>query len=253
MRLNINTVTALVGIVLGMAALWIGLYHVKEIKLVLKDTKDQLDKLKSLEAMKGAISTHYLTEFPGFMPEVIDLLRTACSSVLIFTDIPAYGQFSARHDWVRYSRAIEDLKDEVTLQLICLDHDRRVSFYHEFLQEKPWNEWKGEPKNRERLELLQKARPGSFEIESLDEETFIGLLEETNQSMIQGALARTKPVEIRAFMPVFFWLVDGTRAIFSIPALHEGHTEYGFSTTDKNLIDALCDMGDRYLRKTDGS
>ncbi|MGB7926221.1 MAG: hypothetical protein WCF57_23475 [Pyrinomonadaceae bacterium] len=199
--------------------------------------------------MRGSISTHFISEFPDFLMDIVDLIKKARSSVLIFCDIPAYGQFSARHDWIQYSHAIENLKDDVTLELICLDHQHRVPFYHEFLQEKPWEVWKEEPKNKERLERLLVMRQSEFNIDTLTEEGFVGLLEETNKQMIQGAFSRTKPLEIKSFMPAYFWLIDGTDAIFSVPSLREGHTEYGFSTTDHQLIDALRDMKDRYLRR----
>lgn len=255
MLVTLDTILGLVAILVGGVALVIGIYHISEIHLVLKSTKTllegtktQLEKLESLETMKGSISTHYISEFPDFIREIVALIQEARSSVLIFCDIPAYGQFSARPDWIQYNRAIEDLKENenVTIELVCLDHKRRVSFYHEFLQGLPWPKWK--EKNAKKLEQLLLAKNTMVKFESVSEEEFVGLLEDTNKLMIQGAFSRIKPIEIKAFMPAYFWLVDGTHAIFSVPALHEGHTEYGFSTTDGKLIDAFREMRARYMK-----
>ena len=50
-------------------------------------------------------------------------------------------------------------------------------------------------------------------------------------------------------MPTYFWLVDGTDAVFSIPSFSAGHSEYGFITTDQKLIDAFREMRLRFLRR----
>ena len=40
-------------------------------------------------------------------------------------------------------------------------------------------------------------------------------------------------------IPIFFWIADGREAIFSFPSIRAG--EYGFLTTDQQLIRGLLD------------
>lgn len=252
----------IIGIILGIVALLVGVYHVREIKLVLRDSKAELKnletiqgsistELKNLETIQGSISTRYLAEFPFFITDIVKLIKEARAEVDIFCDIPAYGQFTARSDWIQYSQAIESLDENVKITLTCLNPERRVSFYQEqFLQDTSWEEWKDLPVNKERLKHLLLAKKVSLEeISSLKEERFVGFLEDTNSLMIKTALVRADVREIEFFMPTYFWLVDGTDAIFSIPSFSGGHSEYGFITTDQKLIDALREMRQRIARR----
>jgi hypothetical protein len=247
MRSDKETEMDVVAIVLGIVALLVGIYHVSEIKLVLKSTKDQL---KNLNEIQGSISTRYLAEFPYFISDIVKLIKEARKEIIIFCDIPAYGQFSARSDWIQYSHAIEDLEGKANIKLTCLNPERRISFYYEqFLQELPWDTWKEVDNNKERLKQLLLAKSSTVDVKDLTDDVFVKLLEDTNTLMLQGAFARAELREIEFFMPTYFWLVDGTDAIFSIPALSGGHTEYGFITTDQKLIDALREMRERYIRR----
>jgi hypothetical protein len=239
----------IIGIVLGIFALLVAIYHVAEIKLVLTSTKSQLT---SLETIQNSISTRYLAEFPYFIPDIVKLIREARKEIHIFCDIPAYGQFSARSDWIQYSHALEDVDEKVKIKLTCLNSERRISFYREqFLQETSWDQWKELDNNRERLKQLLSAKRSTVKIEALTEEVFIEFLEDTNTLMLRGVFSRAELREIAGFMPTYFWLVDGTDAIFSIPSFSGGHTEYGFITTDQKLISALGEMRERYYAQID--
>ena len=237
----------IIGVLLGIVALVIGFIHVREIRKVLKDSKAEL---KNLETIQGSISTRYLAEFPFFIPDIVKLIKDARTEVNIFCDIPAYGQFTARSDWIQYSQAIESLNDNVKIKLTCLNPERRVAFYHEqFLQDISWESWRELPINQERLKQLLSAKHCKEEIKSIAEERFVGFLEDTNELMIRTDLAKAEVQEIEFFMPTYFWLVDGTDAVFSIPSFSAGHSEYGFITTDQKLIDAFREMRLRFLRR----
>jgi hypothetical protein len=213
----------------------------------LKDSKAQLNNLHTIQ---GSISTRYLAEFPFFIPDIVKLIKEARKEVDIFCDIPAYGQFSARSDWIQYSQALESLNENVMITMTCLNPERRVSFYHEqFLQDITWESWREGPVNKERLKHLLAAKHSKETINTLTEEAFVEFLEDTNRLMIKTDLARADVREIEAFMPTYFWLVDGTDAIFSIPSFYEEHSEYGFITTDQKLIDALREMRLRFMRR----
>jgi hypothetical protein len=54
--------------------------------------------------------------------------------------------------------------------------------------------------------------------------------------------------EIGTHLPVFLWIADDEEAVFSIPTYGSGVTEFGFHTTDKELVTALARIWERYQR-----
>lgn len=51
---------------------------------------------------------------------------------------------------------------------------------------------------------------------------------------------------IDELIPIYFWMIDEEKAIFSIPSYTEGISEHGFITNDKPLINAFIKMKNRY-------
>jgi sugar-specific transcriptional regulator TrmB len=253
---------SVVGIVVAFFALALGMYHVFEIKQVLSSAKTQLDKLERLER---STSTHYVDEFPKFIPKIIDLINETKDTLLVFCDIPAYGNFTDPHNFKAYRRAIEVFIDrakenkDFKLELVCLEEKSRLSSYDDVLKEfETWREKSGENLKR----FLSERRGFWFDGHSLSEDALVekrnlikrdefkGLLEKANTEMIDGPFSEIDIKEIKGRMPAFFWLSDERNAIFSIPAYKSEHTELGFSTSDKHLINALLAIRDRYVDPT---
>lgn len=252
---------AVVGIVIAVA---IGYYHLNEIKKVLGNTKIQVDKLVGLEK---STSTHFILEFPKFIPDIVDLIKSADERLVIFCDIPAYGCFSDPHRWKQYCHAIEDKvyeKEErgkvFTIELICLEHTSRMESYDEVLND--WPKWRA--KHSQKLKQFLRERKHLWieieafsedrltqQLETLEKEPFKLLLEGANKEMLDGTFPNIKIYhEIQGRMPAFFWLADDRNAVFSIPAYRDEHTELGFSTHDENLIRALQLIRNRYMPPT---
>ena len=57
--------------------------------------------------------------------------------------------------------------------------------------------------------------------------------------LIMHDLKRAKIQEVEGQIPVYFWMVDDKKAVFSIPYFYEEFIENGFYTKDPILIDAL--------------
>lgn len=218
------------------------------------------DVLNKMETIETSLSTRYLKDFPDFIPNISQLIQEANHTLTIFCDIPAYGYFSNFSYYKDYEDQITDSqysdKKEITVELVCLDGTRRQDFYlKEFLQvdkwkdnkEERWKEWKNIHTGK--LTRLPKFSSPKYEIETLTIEEFIGILEEANQDMMKEAFAKAECREIENFMPVFFWIADKTKAIFSIPSRSKdgNFTEHGFFTNDKQIINALYSMKNRYL------
>jgi hypothetical protein len=226
-------------------------------------TSTQLAKLERLES---STSTHYVNEFPKFIPKIIDLINATKETLLIFCDIPAYGNFSDPPNFKAYRRAIEVFIDrakenkDFKLELDCLRDDNRWKSYDDVL--KPWENWKAN--HLANLKRYLSERRGFWlsdqafseavlkdKLERILPDEFKALLEKANTEMlIDGPFCEIEPQYIVGRMPAFFWLADGRDAIFSIPAYKSEHTELGFSTSDEQLINALLAIRDRYVNPT---
>jgi hypothetical protein len=53
-------------------------------------------------------------------------------------------------------------------------------------------------------------------------------------------------VEIDSPMPIYLWIADGRKAIFSIPHFGVDPTEHGFETTNQDLVQSLKRLWHRY-------
>lgn len=238
----------LLGLILGILALVLAIWHLREIKLQARELKTQAN---TLEQTQRSLSTRYIGEFPDYIPEIVDLIENARKEVLIFCDFPAYGHFSNHATWLNYRHAIE-LKslNQVRLSLMCLTEGGRYKLNHEQFSkaEQGWEEWKREQKVRDQIHSLLQSHKCAKTIDEISREEFVNLLEETNKQMLNGALARAETLEVDGYMPLYFWLVDKKEAIFAIPSFSGEHTEYGFSTSDPKLISAFVEMRERYYR-----
>jgi hypothetical protein len=233
------------GIIAIVVAAGFAYWHSKEINDVLNKIETQVDNLKTIEK---SMSTRYIGEFPDFLPEISNLILEAREQVIIFCDIPAYAYFSNNSYYNDYEHNIETIRDEyenVKIELICLDKNSRNSFYEEFLEGKKWDSWR--IKNKEKLKKLPALESKKYSFELLKKDQFIEILEEANQHMIErGAFSSATTKEIETLIPIFFWIVDEKKAIFSIPSYKSGHLEYGFFTSDSRIILSLLDMKQRY-------
>lgn len=96
--------------------------------------------------------------------------------------------------------------------------------------------------------MLASPRAG---VDDISPDDFDELMSAVNRVIFDEVFAKMKtpPVELSTDMPLYFWLADGLRAVFSIPSLSDEATEYGFVTGKARLITAFQNMRDRYLRR----
>jgi hypothetical protein len=262
---DMDRVLAVVALLTAIVALVIGLLHIFKIERVLAETHLVLDRtstqLTTLKGLEEKTSTHYVNKFPEFIAKIIELIEGVEKTLVIFCDIPAYGNFSDPHNFEDYRHALADLIDMKNdekgfkLELVCLGSESRLRSYNEVLDE--WETWRLDHQDKLREYLLRRktfwfgihlpseAQLGE-KLNSMKKEDFKKLLERANEEMLGGPFSTIEAVEIEGRMPIFFWLADEREAIFSIPANREEDTELGFSTCDPKLIKALLAIRDRY-------
>lgn len=226
----------LIGFITGIIALGVGVWHVSELHRA-------LDKIRNVEK---SLSTRYLGNFPIFLPDIVDLVNSAKDSVIVFCDFPGYGDFSDPVHALDYIQALErKFAENVTIEVTCLDAASRARFLQDQFPEAQWAEWqKDEAKSERMLKFLttnaKLPDPSKAKISDL-----ISAMHQVDEQLLtRPALQKSHTTALH--IPLYFWLVDSTRAIFSIPALTADAVEYGFSTSDNALIQALLDMRKRY-------
>jgi len=251
----------IIGFPIGVLALILGVVHLHELRAQAKQIHGQANDLRSqaelskqhgdmLDAILRTQSTHHEGPFPDYIKYIAELIEKARKEIIILCDFPAYGSFSAHHDFVRYRQAIERKIDEgIPVKITCLDAVSRVKLIHEQFsrEEQMWEAWKVDPQNKDRLQTFVLSHTDKISPESLSPEQFATLVEDED---IQ-TLTTYKGADVvltEHYIPFYFWIVDGNRAVFAIPTFSSEAMEHGFSTLDPHLIDGFKGIMARYCR-----
>lgn len=252
-----------IGLILAVLAFVVGIWHLREIRIVLSEVKTVIREARVLEdqaqshasaidEVKRSLSTRYIGQYPEYLSQIVALIKGAREQIVIFCDCPAYGRFSDPNGWLEYRQEIERKdRQRVHISITCLNKKSRSQFNREqFAREmKDWDQWKQTAVAKERIKELLDYHAPSKTIETLSADGFQDLLEEADSHMLRETFARAEKRDTGSYMPVYFWIVDRDRAIFSIPSFHEETTEYGFITSDQQLISAFTEVLRRYHRE----
>lgn len=204
---------------------------------------------KMLDSINDALTTRHIGQFPDYMKTIVDLVGKSNKNVTILCDFPAYGCFSAPSDFLAYRQTLERKIEEGKLvRITSLDSPSRGALSREqfSLEEKDlgkWEEWK--TKNQERLTIFLNSHGGTT-VGDLTLKHFTYLLEEEDQRMLKRPFKKENSTATKEYIPVYFWIIDESEAVFSIPSFTERATEHGFHTSDHRLILGLKDLEARY-------
>jgi hypothetical protein len=247
----------ILGCVLAIAALYVGVVHLREIRPLVDKLTEQVGVAKAhtemLKRIQNEMTTHPIGPFPDCVRPITKLIEGAESRVIILCDFPAYGSFSAPHHFLDYRHAIEQKIDEgKQVEITYLKPARRVELIREqFLNvEKDWDTWK---KEQEHVREFLEAHHKDVTVEALTFKQFMDFLEEENLRTVrileEEALKDTTDIlDVEEHVPIYFWIVDN-KAIFTIPVYSKAAIEYGFQTSDEDIIGGFLAIRDRYLRK----
>ncbi len=244
---------------LGISALLFGAIQFRDAKSTIRNLELISDGLeKSTGRMEGlsqelASSTVHLEEqlstrrvgvFPRFLPKIVELLRSANESVLIFCDFPAYGDFSSPHS-SEYAARVKEKEDKVSL--LCLSQVERSKLVGEQIPADDWNAWLEAHSDKLQAFLKRSRLDGNHDHRTVARNQLLHILNERDTRALDSEFARATVHTTNLVMPLYFWIVDGERAIFSLaPLLKADALEVGFHTTDQDLIKAFEDIFERY-------
>lgn len=235
-----NTVLGILGLVVGVVAIPYGAHKGHQQIKQMREMRKGLEV--AITDLKGEVETHYIDNFPDFIPQIVDLLGEATEEITIFCDMPAYGVVSDPHGFRQYARAIEDKAEEgVVVRMLHLDGPgrgatRKIEFRD------PWEK------------LSQEERVATFldkskvKLDGGDPKNGFLTLIETRQV---NALKTFKEAGVDAdqtdlIMPLYFWIIDGKKAVFALTEFSEEAHEAGFWTRSEKLIGAMEGIFERY-------
>jgi hypothetical protein len=196
-------------------------------------TKLQSDRY--LKLADSQIGTQYLGGFPENMKEISKLIAGAEESLYISADFPAYGHFSQPDKFKLYVNAITKVRKS-GFKLVFRHYAKDLSIATAN------DDWKIYPDLTaiKKLKTFDKwADVQVFKGSSKAE--FIQALFIADEKVLGSILAHKKAFtveiknDIEKVPPVFVWVVDNDRAIFSF-----SHGAATFLTNDKGLIAKLC-------------
>jgi hypothetical protein len=244
--MDLKAALEIIGLVLGIVALVLAVFHSYEIRKTAAE----------LQSVSETLPTRHIGQFPDYLVHIAGVVERAKKSVCVLCDFPAYGSFSAPEAFLQYRQALEQLlarrnDDRVSVTLTCLIGKNRVEMIKEqFSREhREWETWKREAHPRTKLERLIELRNRATTVDDLSFDAFVNYLEDEDLRAIEGMFNGAKIREVDAYVPLYFWLVDGKEAIFALPSFSEGSTEYGFYTRDSALIEGLVEVLNRYHRQ----
>jgi hypothetical protein len=231
---------------LAIAAITWAYIHARHLKQHTNHLKEQLDRL---EEVRQSLPTQHLSKFPDYIEDIVRHIKNARKEVVIVCDYPAYGVFSNANEFLAYTHAIEDRASRgVRISLTCLDEPQRhIKTEEEFAKSEEWNKWLAEPTNVERAHhLLSRYRSHTVPA-SVTRDEIVELLGHEDKRVLADTFATAEVSLLGAGVPLYFWLIDGSYAVFAIPSYHERALEHGFYTQEPRLIEGLLDIRDRYL------
>ncbi|HUP59874.1 MAG TPA: hypothetical protein VNA69_05600 [Thermoanaerobaculia bacterium] len=234
-----------IGVVLGILGFGIGVYHVAGLRNATKRLSTVTEQLADVQ---GGLSTRYIGDFPYFMGDVVQLLRSATRKIVIFCDFPGYGTFSDPVNALAYEHVLDEKKVGVELSLTCLDQEARHRQVRQQFRAEDWNSLQSDKTFKNKLRRFVAARAVGLNAENLTYDEFIQVMERLDAVLIENIFGQGRTSQIRGHFQLHFWIVDDKTAIFTIPTRAEPVLEYAFKTSDRALIEAFLPLPSLYRR-----
>jgi hypothetical protein len=222
-------------------------------------TRVRLDSVVDrLDTVAQALPTRALGAWPSYLDDLAKMISQADTEITILCDYPAYGVVSNPEGYSKYRRAIETrLVAGVSVRAIFLDRKKRATINNEFFPDE--RDWDDTYRNRVEMFMATMRNPDTRVHKRATRASFIKQLDECDEAMMRslqaaallGSNHRGEEIlfhgETSSLMPLYFWAIDGSQAVFAVALIADGkHKEIAFVTSDPNLIAALDGAFDRY-------
>jgi hypothetical protein len=238
--------TILCAILLVSAIFWLGSDMRSKLSGIQKAEDQQLANIRDLLNRRLG-TTEYVNTFSENMNSIIDLIENTKKSLVIATDFARYGVFSKPEKNGLYEVAIQkviaaEAKPTVTFIIYSRAHFKSAAAkqFNKFVKDRSeFDKFKATEKFKKFVEANKDAKTGTVE-------EFIDYLRKLNfnfSDYISNKFSNTNHkfslLKNDNPMPVFIWLSDDIRCIFSFYTSGEDAREISFETTNPALIATL--------------
>jgi hypothetical protein len=218
---------------------------------------------QKIEAIAGSVSTQYVNVFPDNMPKINELLEKTQKSLVIVSDIGAYGHFSSPHNSNSYVGELDRLSDpakKIDLEFICYsraaaDEHLQDQFGLNTLlasfngdQGKAWQKFHDDHKD-----AFAAYRPWHYNKEPIDMDDLKKQINDATDGLLTMLRSRKGQESIylasKTELPIFMWIIDDKEAIFSFHTYGQNAREDSFRTTDPRFIARLKEIKDEAKRR----
>jgi len=234
-----KTIGDVSGFIVALAALVLGFVHVREIRSTARD----------LASVKASISTQFSGGFPAFIDDVIATVESAQHDLVIVCDFPSFADYSDPRRALILRQTIErKLHRGVRVQLICLNAKRRLAILHNEFKRVDFEKNLSTPQGRQLLSRYI----GVPVTKPLTYDAFIDGSNENDEIALRQTFRNASILQVDA-VPIFFWIADSAHGYsphgVMVIQTFAGEQEYGFKTSDPELINALLATRDQYTHE----
>lgn len=231
---------------LALAAIIWAYIHARHLRQHTIHLRTQLDRL---DEVRQSLPTQHLSKFPDYLDDIVRHIRLARKEIIICCDYPGYGAFSNYAAFLAYTHALEDrASHNVRISLACLDEQqRRIKTVEDFSKNEDWAKWLSDTINVDRAHHLLARHRSETDPAAVTRDEIVQLLGREDNRVLGDTFATAELTLLGTAVPLYFWLIDGSYAVFAIPSYHERALEHGFYTQEPRLIEGLLEVRDRYL------
>jgi hypothetical protein len=167
-------------------------------------------------------------------------------------DTLAYGYFSNYTGWLKFNSIIQAKHVErVRIQMLFYNKQlRQETLTEQFFcdEQEGWHEWRCRDDIKMKMETFLSHFPVGINrrvtAEAVEFPHFLEMLERAQARAADDFIPicrdqQQSPLEVGSHFRMYAWIVDGREAVFAVPSYFGEHSEYGFITRDKGLIQAL--------------
>jgi hypothetical protein len=248
---GIDAVLAVIAVLVGVVALAFASKQYFDARATLVSLQESTSYLngvtRSLNDVQQSISTRTVGDFPDFLEEIVKMLEGAKKEIWICCDLPGYGMISSPELFSRYLEQIQIKSLRIPIHLVTsirpwIDDLRRR------INEVGWNAYSREYEVGVQG-LMDQYHPGLESIADLSCERYVERLEEAQEKIVRSLDPDTRKIDVTdtgSIVPMQFWVVDGTDAVFALARYTKQAREVGFRTSDRGLIHALIGICSKY-------
>jgi len=204
-------------------------------------------QIKKMEGIESGMSTRHKGPFPAYSNDIVNIISDVKESIEIVCDVPGYGIFSTHSEWVKYKNKVwECIGDpNISVSIVTLDHNARNELYEMFFPNDnvEWQELVRKESFASKLKIFSQFYMGNKAVNEISFKEFMDAHKSEQDGLLKKEFKHAKQYEISSHkeMPVYYWIVDKSSAVFAFRVLEEKENdfEHGFVTTDSKIIESI--------------